>query len=46
MQNSLSVQKIIMVIGTQSISGRTHINLVIVGALEKGTGWLGDGMEL
>lgn len=37
------VQKkiIIVVAGAQNISGRIHINLVTVDALEKGTGGLG-----
>lgn len=44
MQNSclMCAKKIIiMVVGTQNVSGKIHINLVTVDALEKGTGGLG-----
>lgn len=34
------------IVGAQIISGKIHINLGRVGALEKGAGWLGNGMEL
>ena len=42
----MCAKKIIMVVGAQNVSGRIHINLVTVDALEKGTGGWEDEMEL